>query len=175
MTFAEIIFHALCGLLYVTGLLFKLSYEEISVYVCIYLWPMLFTAMPVVITLIAFSNWIKKLTLWNSINLSASATTTLAFWHIGKEFWELYTMPNVLHEHLGTIHEQFRACVDDLNTIASQLNMTYIEINLWIYCVLSIVIALTMWLWFEITIPRRWLLNRLWLQKPIHKDNDDKN
>ena len=40
--------------------------------------------------------------------------------------------------------------------------MTYEEVNLWIYCYLFMAIALVMWLWFEITIPRRWILNRLW-------------
>ena len=103
--------------------------------------------------------------MWSSINLSAAATTTLAFWHISKEFWGLYTKPNVLHERVDTIQDQFHACAQDLIAIAGQLNMTYIEVNLWIYCVLSIVIALVMWLWFEVTIPRRWILNRLWLSK----------
>ena len=166
MTFSDIIFGGFCVMLYLAGLVFGLSYEEVSVYVCIYLWPALFTAMPAVITLIALYNWCRKLTLWNSINLTASATTTCAFWLISKEFYHLYTCPNFVHENLSTIHDQFQACVDDLMAIASQLNMTYIEVNLWIYCVLSIVIALAMWLWFEVTIPRRWVLNRLWIPKP---------
>ena len=168
MTFSEFIFYALCGMLYVMGLSFGFSYEEMSVYVCIYLWPALFTAMPAIITLIALYNWCKKLTLWNCINLSASGTMTIAFWLISKEFWWLYTIPSLVHENLSTVHEQFQACVDDLMAIGTQLNMTYIEVNLWIYCVLSIVIALVMWLWFEVTIPRRWLLNRLWIRKPKH-------
>lgn len=168
MTFSEIIFDGLCGMLYLTGLVFGLSYEEISVYVCIYLWPALFTAMPAVITLIATYNWCKKLTLWNSINLTASATITYAFWLISREFWGLYTVPSLVHEHLSTVHEQFQACVDDLIAIGTRLDMTYIEVNLWIYCVLSIVIAAVMWLWFEVTIPRRWIINRLWIPKPKH-------
>ena len=162
MTFQQLIYYALCGMLYLAGLVFGLDYETISIYVCIYFWPALFTAMPAVITLIALYNWCKKLTLWNTINLTASGTTTCAFWLISKEFYHLYTQPNLLHLHLSTIHEQFMACVVDLKAIASQLNMTYIEVNLWIYCVLSIVIALVMWLWFEITIPRKWIINRLW-------------
>lgn len=165
MTFFEIIYYALCGWLYVTGLTFGLNYEEICVYICIYLWPALFTAMPAVITLIALRNWIKKTTPGNSINLIASATTTYAFLLVTKGFYKLYDDPSPTHGQLSTIHDQFMACVDDLLAIASQLNMTYIEVNLWIYCVLSIVIALAMWLWFEFTIPRRWFLNRLWRAK----------
>ena len=164
MTFFEIIFYALCGLLYLTGLVFGLNYEEISVYVCIYLWPALFTAMPAVITLIALHNWIKNLTPGNSINLIASATTTYAFVLVTKGFYKLYTDPSPVHGHLSTIHDQFMACRQDLIDIAGQLNMTYIEVNLWVYCALSIVVAMVMWLWFEVTIPRRWLLNRLWIR-----------
>lgn len=165
MTFSEIIFYALCGLFYVTGLALGLSYEEICVYICIYLWPALFTAISVIITLIALFNWCKKLTLWNCINLIASGTTTCVFGLISKKFYLLYTSPNLVHEQVSTMHDQFMACVEDLMFIASQLNMTYIEVNLWIYCVLSIVIAAVMWFWFEVTIPRRWLLNRLWIRK----------
>ena len=54
------------------------------------------------------------------------------------------------------------ACAHDLKLMASQLGMTYEEVNLWVYCYLFLAIALVMWLWFEITIPRKWLLNRLW-------------
>lgn len=167
MTFQEYIFYVLCGMFYVAGLVLGLDYETICVYICIYFWPALFTAMPAVITLIALYNWYKKLSLWNMVNLTASGTATCAFWLISKEFYQLYTQPSPLHEHLGNCHEQFMACVEDLNVIASQLNMTYIEVNLWVYCVLSIVIALVMWLWFEITVPRKWILNRLWISKQI--------
>ena len=77
MTFQDLIYYALCGILYLTGLVFGLDYETISVYVCIYFWPALITAMPAVITLIAFYNWCKKLTLWNSI-LSPKPDSTVA-------------------------------------------------------------------------------------------------
>ena len=170
MTFSEIIYYLLCGMLYLAGVVFGLSYEEISVYVCIFLWPALMTALPAIITLIALRNWHRKLTLWNSTNLIASGTTTCVFWLISKKFYLLYTSPNLVHVHVSTVHDQFMACVEDLKFIASQLNMTYIEVNLWIYCVLSIVIAAVMWLWFEVTIPRRWLLNRLWLRKSLMID-----
>ena len=169
MTIIRIIYYVLCGILYLIGLAFGLDYETISVYICIYLWPALFTAMPAVITLIALCNWMKKLTLWNSVNLTLSGTVTYVFWLISEQFYHLYTTPNLVHLNLDTIHDQFQACVDDLKAIACQLDMTYIEVNLWIYCVLSIVIAMMMWLWFEITIPRKWILNRLWLRKPKNR------
>lgn len=46
--------------------------------------------------------------------------------------------------------------------MASELGLTYEQVNLWVYCYLFLAIALVMWLWFEITVPRRWILNRLW-------------
>lgn len=165
MMFSEIIYYLLCGMLYLVGLVFGFNYEEISVYLCIYLWPALFTMMPAVITLIALYNWYKKLTLWNCINLTASGTTTCVFWLISKKFYLLYTSPNFVHVQVSTVHDKFMACVEDLKFIASQLDMTYIEVNLWIYCVLSIVVAAIMWIWFEVTIPRRWMINRLWISK----------
>lgn len=131
-------------MLYLIGFVFGLDYETISVYVCIYIWPALFTAMSATITLTALYRWCKRLTLWNTFNLTASSTVTCAFWLISKEFWHLYTSPNLVHQHLDSIHEQFMACVLDLKVIASELNMTYIEVNLWIYSVLSIVLAAVM-------------------------------
>lgn len=160
-------------MLYLVGHVFGFNYEEISVYLCIYLWPALFTAMPAGITIIALLNWCRKLTLWNSINLTLSGTTTCVFWLISKTFYLLYSCPNLVHVQVNTVHDQFMACVEDLKFIASQLNMTYIEVNLWIYCVLSIVLTTVMWLWFEITIPRRFLLNRLWLRKPSNQQHLD--
>ena len=64
-----------------------------------------------------------------------------------------------------TNHYKFVAFWLDLHQMAGELGMTYEEVNLWIYCYLFMAIALVMWLWFEITIPRRWILNRLWISK----------
>ena len=40
--------------------------------------------------------------------------------------------------------------------------MTYEQINLWVYPYLFLTIVMVMWLWFKITFPRKWILNRLW-------------
>ena len=130
----HLIFGFLCGMLYLVGWVFGFTYEEISVYICIYGWPVLCVAMPTVIALVALYNWIKKLTLWNTINLALSVGATIVFSIYAKLFYQL----------------------------ANELGMTYEQINLWVYCYLFLAIALVMWLWFEITIPRKWIINRLW-------------
>lgn len=39
----ELLFQILCGLLYLVGIPFGWSYQETSIYVCIYLWPTICT------------------------------------------------------------------------------------------------------------------------------------
>ena len=166
-TITYLIFGFLCVILCLIGFIFGFTYEEISVYVCIYVWPALCVAMPMVIALVALYNWIKKLSLWNTINLALSTGATIVFGIYAKLFYQFYSFRPLLIEgespvNLDTVHGKFVACAHDLKLMASQLGMTYEEVNLWVYCYLFLAIALVMWLWFEITIPRKWLLNRLW-------------
>ena len=161
ISFTEIIFHVLCGLLYLVGLVFGLNYEEISVYVCIYLWPALCVAMPAAIMLTALFNWVKKLSWWNTFNLGVSSAVTYAFLLAAGELTAPYSMVTDFRS-VSTIHEKFIACQSDLMRMANELNMTYQEVNLWVYCWLFLAIAAVMWLWFEITFPRKWIINRLW-------------
>ena len=171
-TFTQLVFGFLCGMLYVAGYIFGLSYEEISVYVCIYLWPALCVAMPTIVAMVALYNWVKKLTPWNTINLALSSGVASMFSVFAALFYQFYSYRPMYFDfearttmRLDTIHDKFVACWSDLTRMANDLGMTYEEVNLWVYCYLFMAIALVMWLWFEITIPRRWILNRLWLKK----------
>lgn len=169
-TFTQFVFGFLCGMLFLVGWIFGFTYEEISVYVCIYLWPVLCVAMPTIVTMVALYNWVKKLTLWNTINLALSSGTALVMGVYAKLFYNFYSKRPMNIEtgspfKMDTIHDKFVACWLDLHQMAGELGMTYEEVNLWIYCYLFMAIALVMWLWFEITIPRRWILNRLWISK----------
>ena len=160
--FLQLIFDFLCGILYVVGLMNGFNYEEFSVYVCIYAWPILCAAMPTIIALVALYNWVKKQTLWSTINLAISTGTAYIFWRIANLLIALYTRGYETHPRLETIHDKFTACLEDLMMMSDQLNMTYAELNLWIYCVLFLLISAVMCIWFEITIPRKWIINRLW-------------
>lgn len=160
-TFTNLVFGLLCGMLHLVGGIFGCTYEEISVYICIYGWPALCVAMPTIISLVALHNWVKKCSLWNTFNFALSACVTYIFSRIASLLIGLYTHGYETHAHLETIHDKFAACVEDLMVMAHQLGMTYEEVNLWIYCYLFMAIALVMWVWFEITIPRKWILNRL--------------
>ena len=162
-----LIFGFLCVMLYLVGCVFGFTYEETSVYVCIYGWPALCVAMPTVIAQVAFYNWIKKLTLWNTVNLALSTGVTIVFCIFAKLFYQFYSyrlldLDSGTIIMLDTVHDKFVACAQDLKIMANELGMTYAEVNLWVYCYLFLAIALVMWLWFEITIPRKWIINRLW-------------
>ena len=76
-TFTQLVFGFLCVMLFLVGWIFGLNYEEISVYVCIYLWPALCVAMPAIVAMVALYNWVKKLTIWNTINLALSSGIAL--------------------------------------------------------------------------------------------------
>lgn len=160
----ELIFTVLCGVLFAIGTVFGLDYETVSVYICIYFLPLLCVLMPASIAVVAIYNWIKRLTLMTTLNLGLSLSATYSFLLIAGELTNPYIAVNN-YRQVHTIHEKFIACRDDLIIIASNLNMTYEEVNLWIYCCLPIIITLFMWVWFELTIPKRWVLNRLWLPK----------
>jgi len=99
----------------VTGLILSFNYEKISVYVCIYLWPALCVAMPAIVAMVALYNWVKKLTLWNTINLALSSETALVMGVYAKLFYNLYSKKPMKIEtgspfKLDTIHDKFVAC-----------------------------------------------------------------
>ena len=42
------------------------------------------------------------------------------------------------------MNDIFQACVDLLNAIASMLNMTYKEVNVWIFCIIWPIITIVL-------------------------------
>ena len=152
----------LCGLLYVFGLMLGFNYEEISVYVCIYGLPILFIVMALAVTVVAVYRWLRRMTFWNTLNFMASSCVSYAFWKLGTLFIDFYTNFSELHPTLKTIHDKFVACQNDLMRMASDLGTTYEEINLIIYAYIPIFLTIGLWLWFELTCPGKFLLNRLW-------------
>jgi hypothetical protein len=165
-TIAQLFFDALCGVLFVIGIAFGLGYEEISVYVCIYLWPFLCSMMPTTIFLVALYNWIKKMTVPNTINLTASSVVSCIFWSITDYFYDAFSVGyNQVSGRIYTTHDKFIACKEALITISDNLHITYAEANLYIYCVLFLFIFVVMWFWFECTINKRLFINRIWKPK----------
>ena len=155
----ETIFNVLCGLLLLVGMAFGLNYEEVSVYVCIYLWPALCCLMALMVTIAAAYRWWKKNTLANTALTALSASVTMTFLGIARQFINYY---KYYGDEVNSAHQIFRHCVNDINFIAAQVGSTYAEVDLYIYCYLFALIAVVMWLSFEMIYPKRWLLNRLW-------------
>ena len=148
----KIIFTLLCGLLYLTGLCFGWSYQDTSVYICIYLWPVLciLTTLPITFGLIHRivvnkGRWLSVLALpfaW--LYTACYITFTILI-------WAYYT---------DTIYNStpFDMCMNDLKRIAAELNTTYEHVNLVIYVYLFILIVLVNGLLAYIAKPyhKRW-------------------
>lgn len=154
--------------MYVFGLLYGLNYEEASVYVCIYGLPIFFMVMAMVVCLTALYNWVRKMSVWSTLNFMASSCVTWCFVLIGSTLINFYEKCNVFHENYNTgnpIHDKFSACVGDLALIARDMGMTYEEVNMYIYVYLPVILTMALWLWFEVTYQKRWIINRLWKKK----------
>lgn len=122
----ELIFQFLCGLLYLVGLPFGWSYQETSIYVCIYLWPMLCTLSTIPIL------WISvKRRKWILSVVSLLYTSVYVYFTI-----------DVINHYPISNPASFMNCMTDLKSLAAYCGVTYAEINLLIYVVAFILILL---------------------------------
>ena len=120
-------FAFLCGVLYVIGLPFGLNYEETSVYICIYLWPLLCVACALFTTYKAIRKKRRGFIIANSI---ISVLYILITWGIFAHYSRL------------SIHEQFDDCMWKLYGLSDYLGISYEAVNLLIYVVLLSAIAI---------------------------------
>jgi hypothetical protein len=124
----KLIFAVLCGILYCIGLPFGFNYEETSVYICIYLWPLLCVVAALYVTIKAT---IRKDVWIASIN----GFTLLVYSLITITIFKHYLA-------LPSIHAQFNDCMWKLYGLSSNLGISYEALNLLIYVVLFSVIML---------------------------------
>ncbi len=132
------IFGILCGILYVFGLLFGWNYQETSVYICIYLWPILciLSTLPII-----YYN-IKR------IVISKRGYVALLFSFLYNYSYILVFICILGHYTLigrygtNSIDIVFNQCYKDLQQIASTCGTTYEIVNLVIYVVLFMMIIL---------------------------------
>jgi hypothetical protein len=123
----KLIFAILCGILYVIGLPFGLNYEQTSVYICIYLWPLLCVACALFTTYKA----IKK-----------KKTTFIVVNSIISVLYILITVGIFAHYSRLSVHEQFNDCMWKLYGLSDHLGISYEAVNLLIYVVLFSLIVL---------------------------------
>ena len=123
----KFIFAILCGVLYVIGLPFGLNYEQTSVYICIYLWPLLCVACALFTTYKAIR---KKKTTFIVVNSIISV------------LYILITVGIFAHYSRLSVHEQFNDCMWKLYGLSDHLGISYEAVNLLIYVVLFSVIVI---------------------------------
>ena len=130
------IFGILCGILYVIGLVCGLNYEEISVYICIYLWPLLIilSTFPLIYESIKKIILVKN-KLFGSLFLILSSVYSYTYVLIFGSILEHY---NIKY----SIHQLFKLCYNDLIEISYNCKMSYEQVNLIIYCELFLTIIL---------------------------------
>ena len=116
---ATLVFGFLCGILYLIGLLFGRSYEQISIDICIY-------ACPVICIVYAFlTGWVYSNSWSGRIGKAFNYSLGLIYILIARFFWNHYS---------GPTHYVFSLCMNDLKSIAKSLGCSYEQINLYIYC-----------------------------------------
>lgn len=121
MAVIKIIFGFLCGILYGIGYVFGLSYVDTSVYICIYLCPIICILYALVSTIYT----LRPKGFFNRVLFSLNASLLLMYLNTTAMFWEHYS-----------VQDPFTLCMNDLKTIAQNMNITYEEANLLVYCVL---------------------------------------
>lgn len=121
----HLIFMFLCGCLYLLGFPFGWSYQEASVYICIYACPVI-----CILSAIASFKYTTFKTLFGRFNL----TLLISYILITKSYWDFYNGGADPLYYSGT--NAFDLCVENINYVASHLNISYEECNLRIYCML---------------------------------------
>lgn len=130
----EMIFYAFCAILYGIGCLFGMTYQESSVYICIYLWPILLGASSLPILCNGIRRAIKRRSLISFLHLFLSGAYVSIFGVLCVIMWRHYNQP--------TIAEQFNKCMDDLIVSAEKFGISYSALNLLFFIVLFAIVVL---------------------------------
>lgn len=123
----KLIFAILCGILYVIGLPFGWNYKETSVYICIYLWPLLCVACAMFTTYKAIR---KKKKVFIIVNCIIFVLYIMFTWAIFAYYSGL------------SVEDQFNDCMLKLYGLSDHTGLIYEAINLLIYVVLFSLIVL---------------------------------
>ena len=139
------LFTFLCGILYLIGYPFGWSYEDTSIYICIYLWPILccISTLPLWIVSIIHINKIKGI-----IFTILSSIYSLYYIYYTNLVIARYSIDN---------KNSFMNCMLDLKILAERLNISYEELNIFIYVILFIGIILFNFILYKIV---KFILNK---------------
>lgn len=134
------IFELLCGILYLIGLPFGWSYQETSIYICIYLWPILccISTFPNIIMaiLITIKHKIKGI--------------LILFISLIYSFYYIFYAKFFINRYGIDVPNAFNKCMIDLKFISDQLGITYEELNILIYVILFSIIIIINYIIYRI-------------------------
>lgn len=158
----EYVFYLLCGLLYLVGIPFGWSYEETSIYVCIYLWPILCCISTVPI-------------FWGSVRIlpkiKGFVFTFLSIFY--SLIYVDFTIRIIIRYSIKNPYS-FTNCMIDLKVLAECFGMSYETLNILIYVVLfALIIAFNYGIYKFLNIIRKREENRI-LQPQINEEEQDK-
>ena len=122
----EGLFNLLCGFLYLIGIPFGWSYQDTSIYVCIYLWPILCCLSTLPILYISVLT-IRKHKIVGMILMLLSGMYS---------FYYVFYTHFIISRYGFGVPNAFNKCMIDLKFIAEQTRLSYAEINIFIYVVL---------------------------------------
>ena len=141
------LFQLLCGLLYLVGYPFGWTYQETSIYICIYLWPILCCLSTVPIIFVSLSCIVKH-------KISGIVLTLLSVVYL--MYYLFYTNLVIDRYNISNVNS-FNNCMLDLQMIARQTGVTYEALNIYIYVVLFIIIMTINYTIYRII---KWYRNR---------------
>lgn len=121
----KLIFEFLCGLLYLIGYPFGLTYEEISIYICIYLWPSLCTISTIPIILISFKKILNK----KIVGIPCLISSIIYF------LYYCYYTNLVICRYNISNPNSFTNCMLDLKILAKYYEISYETLNILIYVI----------------------------------------
>lgn len=130
-----LIFQILCGILYVIGLLFGWTYQEVSIEICLKWWPWIcfFSTLPIIIGLIKRIITNKKR--WFAVYLLPFAISYSTIYYL--------VIKLINYRYFKISVDPFNDCMNDLIHIASKCDMTYAEVNLHIYVTFFLILIIT--------------------------------
>lgn len=125
----ESLFKVLCGALAYIGELMGLNYEQVSIFVCLDLWPAICTLTAILLTVMAYRLAVKERGWREVVGIVCAIFTTLysviCIWYA-----------NNVSEPFGDVEaakSTFQITYTNLLDMANGLGMTYEELNILIY------------------------------------------
>ena len=128
------------GFLHYIGLIFNWTYQEASVYICIYLWQILLILSTIPILIKSIIKCIKNKKSYIALILSICYTALYCY----------FTVIVFNHYPISDINYTFNLCVKDLQNIAQYCNISYETINICIYLIGFVIICWINYLLYSI-------------------------